>query len=60
MCFQDVALSVLAHRDMLFGKVVVHMDHRTASSITVRTRALGTDSGVQVSDISCVMCYRRF
>ena len=60
MCFQEVVRSVLAHRGTLFGKVVVHIDHGTASSITVVASAIGTDSGVQVSEISCVMRYRRF
>jgi hypothetical protein len=43
-----------------FGKVVVHRYHETVLNITGGGNFIGKNTGLQVSEILGVICYRRF
>ena len=60
MSFQRLPNSTLSHRAILFGKVAEHCDHLVAWSLPVRATVLSKFGYPQVSEISCVLRYRRF
>ena len=58
--FKGLQILFSPHRGTLFGQVVVHSCHGTVESITVGSISIGKDIGLQMSDISRVLRYRRF
>ena len=60
MSLQGLTDSLLSHQVPLFGKVAVHDHPRRAQRLTIGSRAIGTDTCLQVSEILCVLRYRRF
>ena len=60
MPFQRLANHVLSSRALIFGKVVSHTHHVTASSLTVGASFIVKTGYLQVTEIEGVTRHRRF